>query len=124
MLDLSGVVVRSRFPLDIIAERSLNIDVAKDILEQRVQQAAQFGGFGIAKSYEQRWTLQRGSLWHASYSCDVRKLPTTVIIEMASPNQLHILLHCQSPLSISTPGDKKRFSHELDDLETQLVHGG
>jgi hypothetical protein len=116
------VVVRSRFPLDITANRVVDIDT--EALGRRVQLAAQSCGYTIETPSENKWTLCRGSLWHAVFTFDVRKLPTTVTIEVISPTRLHIDLLCHSALTISTPGDPKRISRELDELERQLVHGG
>ena len=120
----AGVIVRHRLPLDITADRTVDIDVATDVLEQRVQQAAQSCGYTIADRHGQQWTLKRGSVWHAIYTFGVRRLPTTATIEMKSPTRLHIHLHCHSALTISTPGDAKRLSHELDDLERAICLAG
>jgi hypothetical protein len=115
------VVVRSRFPLDIIAHRV--VDMNPQALGRRVQLAAQFCGYTVETHNEQKWLLCRGSPWRV-FTLSVRKLPTTVTIEMISPTRLHIDLLCHSALHISTPGDAIRISRELDELEQQLVHGG
>jgi hypothetical protein len=95
-----------------------------DALTRRGLVNAVVCGYTIETPSENKWTLCRGSLWHAVFTFDVRKLPTTVTIEVISPTRLHIDLLCHSALTISTPGDPKRISRELDELERQLVHGG
>lgn len=120
-LGLPGVVVRGRFPLDIIAHRAVAIDT--EGLDHRIRWAAQSCGFRIETQTAERWTLRRGSLWHAVYTFGVRKLPASVTIVVISPTRLHIEMLCTSPLTISTPGDEKRISRELDELEERLVFG-
>ena len=115
------VDVRSRFPLDITGQRTIVLNISDEILEQRVQLLARSCGFAITNRSERNWTLQRGSLWHALYTFHVRKLPTTVALEMISAKQLSILLRCRSVLTVATPGDAKRISQELDELETQFA---
>ena len=120
-----GVVVRCRFPLDITADRTVDIDVrTADEFEHRVPEAAQTCGYTIVAQRKHQWTLRRGSLWHALYTFDIRKLPTTTTIDLISPGRIHIHLRCQSSLTISTPGDRKRFECELDDLERELLGSG
>ena len=119
-----GVVFQSRFPLDVIANRTVEIDVGAIELEHRVRRAAETCGYTIVAQRERQWTFRRGSLWHALYTFSVHKLPTTTTIALISPTQIHIQMHCQSSLTFSTPGDEKRFERELDHLETELVRGG
>lgn len=116
------VVVRSRIPLHITANRVVDIDT--EALGRRVQFAAQSCGYTIETAGENKWALYRGSLWLAAFTFGVRNLPTTVTIEVISPTRLQIDLRCHSALTISTPGDAERISQELDELERQLIHGG
>lgn len=119
-----NVDVRSHFPLEITGQRTIFLDISDEALEQRVQSLVRSCGFAITNRSKRNWTLKRGSLWHALYTFDVRKLPTTVVLEMNSAKQLFISLRCRSVLTVATPGDAKRISQELDELETQFAHVG
>lgn len=118
---IPDVEVRSRFPLDIIAQRAIYVDISEEMLDQRVQLLTQYCEFKITNRSKGKWTLQRGSLWNALFTFTLRKLPTTVVLEMISATQLSIWLRCSSALTVSTPGDAKRISRELDELERYLL---
>ena len=117
----AGVLVRSRFPLDIFALREIEIVQAAESLEQRILRAAKVFGFSSEVQAERRWRLSRGSKWHAFYTWDIRKLPTTVTIELVLPTQLNISMHCRSVMSISRLDDARRLAEQLDAFERQLV---
>lgn len=117
----AGVLVRSRFPLDIFARREIEIVQAAESLEQRILRAAKVFGFSSEVQAERRWRLSRGSKWHAFYTWGIRKLPTTVTIELVLPTQLNISMHCRSVMSISRLDDARRLAEQLDAFERQLV---
>lgn len=115
------MLVRSRFPLDIFARREIEIVQAAESLEQRILRAAKVFGFSSEVQAERRWRLSRGSKWHAFYTWDIRKLPTTITIELVLPTQLNISMHCRSVMSISRLDDARRLAEQLDAFERQLV---
>ena len=120
-----GVVIQRRFPLEVIANRTVQTDIDQNQFEVQVRQAAESCGYAIVDQRDQQWTLRRGSLWHALYTFDIRKLPTTTTITW-TPGKMAIRLHCHSSLTFvtSTEGDSKRFECELAALATELLRGG
>ena len=116
--------VRSRFPLEITGQRTIFWDMSEEMLDRQVQLLTRSCGFAITNRSKRNWTLQRGSLWHALYTFNIRKLPTTVVLDMISAKQLSIWLRCSSVLTFSTPGDAKRISQVLDELETHFTQVG
>lgn len=122
--DASGVVVRSRFPLDIVGDRTLITRISAVELSNRVHEAAQSGGYSIGAHDVECWTLRRGSHWDALYTFNIRKVPTTVVIQRNSMERIHIHLHCRSCLqiSISKARDKQRIASELEFLERTLAY--
>jgi hypothetical protein len=119
-----GVVIQRRFPLEVIANRTVLIDVDANEFTHQVCRAAETCGYAIVAQRDRQWTLRRGSLWHALYTFDVRKLPTTTTVALTTLGKMEIRLHCQSALTFSTPGDEERFERELDSLEAELLRGG
>ena len=124
LLGPDDVVVHSRFPLDITAQRTICVEMSEEMLERRVQSLFQSCGFAMVNRSDRKWTFLRGSLWNALYTFDIRKLPTTVVLEMISATQLSIWLRVYSVLTVSTIGDSKRLSQELNELEMQFVKVG
>jgi hypothetical protein len=79
-------------------------------------------GFLRIEDDENTFIFSRGSHWQALYTFDIRKVPTTVTVEMRSDKDglCQCGMTCGSWLQISAPRDQQRLSEQMDLLEACL----
>lgn len=108
--------------MDITQERQFEIDMPPNEIGDRLKKWAASAGFVCNTDTPQRWSFERGSQFAALYTFDIRKLPTTVNVALlsGSPPNLHCTFRVRSPFTISTSGDPKRVSEQLDILVAHI----
>lgn len=108
--------------MNIQQQRVIQIDASRQDLIQRANAWAAKSEFVLETQSMNQMVFKRGSHWHAIYTFDVRKLPTTVSLMFSgqSPANVECTFKVGSPLSISTPGDSKRVSEHFDLLVAYL----
>lgn len=108
--------------MKIQQQRTIQIEASQQDVLQRANAWAAKSEFVLETQSINQMVFTRGSHWHAIYTFDVRKLPTTVSLVLSG--QSPVIVECSfkvgSPLSISTPGDRKRVSEHFDLLVAYL----
>ena len=108
--------------MNIQQQRTIQIEASQQDVIQRANAWAAKSEFVLETQSMNQAVFTRGSHWHALYTFDVRKLPTTVSLVFSghSPVNVDCTFKVGSPLSLSTPGDRKRVSEHFDLLIAYL----
>ncbi len=112
-----------RFPMHVTTKRLVESGThSKAEILARLDLWADRYGFARSADDAEDFIYVRGSHWHALYTFDIRKVPTQVRIRMLNDDlgTCVCTMTCGSWLQISTYGDEKRLSDELDLLAACL----
>jgi hypothetical protein len=79
-------------------------------------------GFTRSADVGDAFVFTRGSEWHALYTFDIRKVPTTVEVVMVPGEAGSCLctMTCASWFQVAAPRDEWRLSEQMDLLEACL----
>jgi hypothetical protein len=102
----------------IMQERQFEIELTPTEIGARVKGWANSGGFVCTTDTPQLWSFERGSRLVALYTFDIKKIPTkvNVVLMPGQPQFLRCTFSVSAPFSLSTSGDKKWVSAQLDAL--------
>ena len=108
--------------MDVQHERELEIEGAAKDIADRLSRWADASGFVCIRDTEKGWSYERGSTLAATYTFDIRKIPTEVQVSIVSedPLKMNCKWRVHSPLQISTPGDGERIAEQFDLLIAYL----
>ena len=108
--------------MNIHLERSFEIADNMETVSRRLGCWSQKHGLTCTRDTLGDWEFRRGAHLQASYTFDVRKVPTTVTITMtgSQPAEVHCSILVKSWLSIATPGDPKRVEEQTELLEAYV----
>ena len=108
--------------VDIRQERAFEIRCDATDIKKRLEVWAEKSNFTRTLDSDKSWEFKRGTHFQASYTFDVRNIPTTVRVEASGTDSLSVrcTFHVKSTLNIETSGDKKKVSEQFDLLEAHL----
>ena len=108
--------------MDIRIERSFTLIEDMETISQRLDKWSIKYGLTCTRGVLGNWEFRRGSQLVASFTFDVRKVPTTVSITIAEgkPLSVRCSIHVKSWLNIATPGDSKRVEEQMDLLISHI----
>jgi len=102
--------------MDIHLKRSFVIDASIEKISHRLKQWSHKYGLTCTCDTPGNWEYHRGTHLQASFTFDVRKVPTTVTVTMTEgpPANVNCSIHVKSWLNFETPGDKKRVEEQIE----------
>jgi hypothetical protein len=103
--------------MNIYHERTVDLEVGFENLEWRVDLWAEQTAFHRDSAAADRWTYRRGHWLHTIYSFNIRKWPTTAIVERVGSQRVRCSIQCKCWWTVPLLDDSEKL---LDDLE-QLV---
>ena len=108
--------------MTIRRQREIQIGASYQELCTRVSDWAADCGFVMETLGDEELVFKRGSSWHAIYTFDIAKLPTTVSIALSgeAPIKADCTYTVASRLSTSTPADEESVSEQFDLLVAYL----
>lgn len=103
-------------------QRKVQIEASRQEVCARVNAWAAHCGFVLETLADDQLVFAKGSSWHAIYTFDIQKLPTrvSIILSGEAPTGVDCTFGVESLFSISTPGDAKKVSEQLDLLIAYL----
>jgi hypothetical protein len=102
--------------MQIELERTIALEMAPE-MAARVWRWTTRKGFASVEREPERWVFQRGSHWHALYTFNYRKVPTTLTVEPLSSDRVVVFtLCCGSWLSLMTRSDRVALEAESESL--------
>jgi hypothetical protein len=108
--------------MNIHLERSFEITDSTETVSRRLRRWSQKYGLTCTSDSLGNWEYRRGTHLQASYTFDVRKVPTTVTITMVGeqPAKVHCSILVKSWLSIATRGETSRVEEQIELLEAYV----
>ena len=106
--------------MNLYHERTVDIEVRFAELGSRLQLWADQTRFHRQSVTTNRWIYRRGHWLHTIYSFNIRKWPTTAIVEQVGSGWVRCSIQCKCWWTVPLLDDSEKL---LDDLE-QLVEIG
>jgi len=108
--------------MNIRIQREFRTDAEADTIRERLGKWSDKYTFICTRDQHADWEFQRGSHLMAAFTFDVRKIPTTVTINVSdgTPEHVECIMHVKSSWNIATPGDPKRVEEQIELLIAYL----